>query len=78
MTLEQKSPSNEVIWVDPERMSGTPCFRGTRVPAQHLLDYIAGGSTIEEFLEDYPSVSREQVLQFLKLVKEQFVECVSS
>ena len=78
MTAEQKLRLSEVIWVDPERVSGTACFKGTRVPVQNLLDYIEGGSTIEEFFEDYPSVTRDQVIQFLELAKEQLVECVSS
>jgi uncharacterized protein (DUF433 family) len=78
MTEEQKRKLGEVIWVDPERVSGTPCFKGTRVPVQNLLDYIEGGSTIDEFFEDYPSVTRDQVIQFLELAKEQLVECVSS
>ena len=60
--------------MDPERVSGTPCFKGTRVPVQNLLDYIEGGSTIDEFFEDYPSVTREQVVQFLELAREQLVE----
>jgi uncharacterized protein (DUF433 family) len=78
MTSEQKGKLSEVIWVDPERVSGTPCFKGTRVPVQALLDYIEGGSTIDEFFEDYPSVTRGQVTQFLELAKEQLIECVSS
>ena len=78
MTTEQKSKLSEVIWVDPERMSGTPCFNGTRVPVQNLLDYIQGGSTIDEFFEDFPSVTRDQVIQFLELAKQELVECVSS
>ena len=78
MTAEQKDKLSGVIWVDPERVSGTPCFKGTRVPVQNLLDYIEGGSTIDEFFEDYPSVTRDQVVQFLELAKEQLVECVSS
>jgi uncharacterized protein (DUF433 family) len=78
MTAEQKGVLSEVIWVDPECMSGTPCFNGTRVPVQNLLDYIEGGSTIDEFFEDYPSVTRDQVIQFLELGKEQLLECVSS
>jgi uncharacterized protein (DUF433 family) len=77
MTAEQKLKLTEVIWVDPERMSGTPCFRGTRVPVQNLLDYIEGGTTIDEFFKDFPSVSRYQVIQFLEMGKEQLVECVS-
>jgi uncharacterized protein (DUF433 family) len=78
MTTEQRYRLAEVIWVDAERMSGTPCFKGTRVPVQNLLDYIEGGSTIDEFFQDFPSVTREQVVQFLELAKEQLVECVSS
>jgi hypothetical protein len=54
MAAEQKGKLSEVIWVDPERVSGTPCFKGTRVPVQNLLDYIEGGSTINEFLKIIP------------------------
>jgi uncharacterized protein (DUF433 family) len=78
MTAEQKGKLAEVIWIDPERMSGAPCFKGTRVPVQNLLDYIEGGSTIDEFFLDYPSVSRSQVTQFLELAKDRLIECVSS
>ncbi|HXJ43628.1 MAG TPA: DUF433 domain-containing protein [Bryobacteraceae bacterium] len=53
-------------------------MKGTRVPVQNLLDYIEGGSTIDEFFADYPSVTREQVVQFLELARAQLVECVSS
>ncbi len=51
-------------------MSGAPCFNGTRVPIQNLMDYIEGGDSIDEFIEDFPSVSREQVISFLKEAKE--------
>ena len=78
MTAEQKAKLSEVIWVDPERVSGAPCFKNTRVPVQNFLDYIEGGSTIDEFFQDYPSLRRDQVIQFLELAKEQLVECVSS
>ncbi len=78
MTAEQKASLAEVIWVDPGRMSGTPCFTGTRVPVQALVDHLEGGSTIEDFLQDYPSVSRTQVIRFIELAKEQLIECASS
>jgi uncharacterized protein (DUF433 family) len=78
MTGEQKAKLHEVIWVDAKRVSGAPCFRDTRVPVQNLLDYIEGGSTIDEFLKDFPSVTREQVIGFFELAKDQLVECVSS
>jgi uncharacterized protein (DUF433 family) len=47
-------------------MSGTPVFRGTRLPVQALLDYIEAGETIDDFLEGFPSVTREQVVEFLE------------
>ena len=78
MTVEQKAALDEVIWVDPDRVSGAPCFRGTRVPLQNLLDYIEGGSTIEDFLQDYASVSRQQAIRFLELAKEHLIECAFS
>jgi uncharacterized protein (DUF433 family) len=55
-----------VVEVDPEILSGTPCFPGTRVPVRALLDYIEGGDTLGEFLEQYPTVSREQAVRFLE------------
>lgn len=56
--------------IDPELMSGAPCFAGTRVPIQNLMDYLEGGYSIDEFLEDFPTVSRQQVISFLKEAKE--------
>jgi uncharacterized protein (DUF433 family) len=61
---------NSVIKIDPEIMSGAPCFAGTRVPIQNLIDYLEGGDSIEDFLEDFPSVLREQVIAFLEEAKE--------
>jgi uncharacterized protein (DUF433 family) len=55
----------DIVHSDPEIVSGTPVFVGTRVPVQALLDYLEGGETIEEFLDDFPSVSREQAVAFL-------------
>jgi uncharacterized protein (DUF433 family) len=52
-------------------LGGTPVFRGTRVPFQNLIDYLESGDTINQFLEDYPSVSREAVIQFLELAKNE-------
>jgi uncharacterized protein (DUF433 family) len=60
----------QVISCDPEIMGGTPCFAGTRVPVQTLLDYIEGGDSIDEFLEDFPTVERSQVIDFLEDAKE--------
>ena len=59
-----------LISIDPERLSGTPCFVGTRVPVQTLIDYLKGGDTIVDFLDDFPSVTREQAEAFLQLAEE--------
>ena len=61
---------SSVIKIDPEIMSGAPCFAGTRVPIQHLMDYLEGGDSIEDFLDGFPTVSREQVIAFLEEAKE--------
>ncbi len=58
--------AKEIIHSDSAIVSGTPVFVGTRVPAQALLDYLEGGETIDEFLDDFPSVSREQAIAFLE------------
>jgi len=55
-----------VISRNPEIMGGTPVFTGTRVPVQTLLEYLEAGETIDDFLTGFPSVSRDQVLGFLK------------
>jgi uncharacterized protein (DUF433 family) len=61
--------TNPLITCSPDVMGGTPVFAGTRVPVQTLLDYLEGGETIDEFLEGFPTVSREQVVAFLEEAK---------
>ncbi len=56
----------QIVHSDPEIVSGTPVFVGTRVPVRALLDYLKGGETLDEFLDDFPSVSREQAVAFLE------------
>jgi uncharacterized protein (DUF433 family) len=56
----------EIVHSDPEILGGTPVFVGTRVPVQALLDFLEGGDTIEEFLDNYPGVTREQAVAFLE------------
>jgi uncharacterized protein (DUF433 family) len=58
--------TNSVVTIDPEIMSGEPCFAGTRVPVRTLLDYLESGDTLDEFLEDFPTVAREQAIAFLE------------
>lgn len=58
------------INIDPETMGGTPVFMGTRVPIQTLFDYLEGGDTLEEFLDDYPSVTKAQVIEVIEMAKK--------
>lgn len=60
----------QVIVKDPEILGGIPVFSGTRVPFHNLLDYIEGGHTINEFLEEFPSVSREAAITALEQAKD--------
>ena len=60
---------NNIIVRDPEILGGTPVFRGTRVPFQALLDYLEGGETLDEFLDDFPTVSREAAVHALEHAK---------
>jgi uncharacterized protein (DUF433 family) len=62
---------SSVVKIDPEIMSGAPCFSGTRVTIQTLIDHLEAGDSIEDFLDGFPSVSREQVIAFLEEPKEQ-------
>jgi uncharacterized protein (DUF433 family) len=62
-----------VIHQDPEIMGGTPVFVGTRVPFQTLLDYLEAGDPLGEFLEDFPSVSRDQAVAALEQAKDALV-----
>jgi uncharacterized protein (DUF433 family) len=59
-----------LITCDAEIMSGTPVFKNTRVPIKNLIDYLESGETLDEFLEDFPSVNREQAVKVLELAKE--------
>lgn len=61
--------ANNVILSDPDVLGGTPVFRGTRVPFQTLLDYLEGGQNLQEFLEDFPTVTREAAIHALEHAK---------
>ncbi|WP_040630822.1 DUF433 domain-containing protein [Fortiea contorta] len=60
-----------IITASPDVMSGTPVFAGTRVPVQTLLDYLKAGESIDDFLEGFPTVKREQVIAFLEAAQAQ-------
>jgi len=63
----------DIIEINPKKMSGTPVFRGTRVPIQNLFDCLEDGETLEQFLEQFPTVTREQVSGVLELSKERLL-----
>ena len=60
----------DVINIDPEILGGTPVFRGTRVPIETLFDHIEAGITLDEFLDDFPSVTKEQALAVLEIAEK--------
>ncbi len=66
-----------LITSSPDVMGGTPVFAGTRVPVQTLLDYLKAGESIDDFLEGFPTVSKDQVIQFLEEAEEQIVKMVA-
>ena len=61
---------SDIVVKDPEILGGTPVFRGTRVPVQTLFDYLEGGETLEDFLEGFPTVSREMAIAALEQARE--------
>ena len=74
-----QTTNNQNIVRDPEIMSGALCFNGTRVPVQNLFDYLVGSSSLEEFLEDFPSVYRETAIAVIEAAKGQlFADAVAS
>jgi uncharacterized protein (DUF433 family) len=60
----------EIVRVDQEIMHGTPCFTGTRVPVRSLLDFIEAGDTLDQFLQAFPRVQREQAVRFLEMARD--------
>ena len=61
---------DQIITCDKELLGGTPVFKGTRVPLQSLIDHLKAGDSLEDFLDGFPSVSREQACVFLELAQE--------
>ncbi|MGA7915963.1 MAG: DUF433 domain-containing protein [Candidatus Acidiferrales bacterium] len=64
----------DIIVKDPEVLGGTAVFRGTRVPFQALLDYLEGGQTLDDFLDDFPTVTRSAAIAALELAKSLLVD----
>ena len=69
--------TKQIITSSPDVMGGTPCFAGTRVPVQTLIDYIKGGESIDDFLDGFPTVSKEQVIAFLEEAQQQIAKMVA-
>ncbi|MBP6001929.1 MAG: DUF433 domain-containing protein [Pyrinomonadaceae bacterium] len=65
---------SKTIEINPEKLSGVPVFAGTRVPIQNLFDYIEGGDTLEDFLDGFPPVTREQAIDVLELAKQSLLK----
>ena len=66
------------VQIDPEIMSGAPCFQGTRVLIKNLFDYLEGQASMEDFLTDFPGVSREAALSVLKAAKHRLLDDATS
>jgi len=71
MTPRKRKP---VIQRSPDILSGTPVFAGTRVPVKTLIDYLEAGDRLEDFLQDFPTVTREQAVAALKIAKEALLQ----
>jgi uncharacterized protein (DUF433 family) len=65
--------NTDIVSSSPDIMSGTPVFSGTRVPVQSLIDCLEAGESIDDFLEGFPTVSREQVIAFLEEAKNRMI-----
>jgi uncharacterized protein (DUF433 family) len=61
--------NKQLITISPEIQSGTPVFYNTRVPVKNLFDYLKAGDTLEEFLDDFPSVSKQQAVEVLQMAE---------
>ena len=76
LVLEEEQLAQLPISSDPEILSGATVFRGTRVPVSALLDNLAAGLTLDEFLDNFPTVTREQALQVLEFFKDTLISLV--
>ncbi|MCW6050238.1 DUF433 domain-containing protein [Lyngbya sp. CCAP 1446/10] len=71
------SQNFQIISISDEIMGGTPVFIGTRVPVQTLFDYLEAGESIDDFLEGFPTVTREQVIALLEVLRKQLMAMVA-
>lgn len=71
--VQAGDPRFGIVWINPARVSGAPCFFGTRVPVQNLFDCIEAGETIDDFLAGYPPITREQAVAVLELARRTLI-----
>jgi uncharacterized protein (DUF433 family) len=69
--------TKQIMTSSADVMGGTPVFAGTRVPVQTLIDYIKGGDSIDDFLDGFPTVTKEQVIAFLEEAQQQMIKLVA-
>lgn len=72
--IQPGHPLFGIIWVNSDRLSGAPCFAGTRVPIKTLFDYLEGGEPLDEFLEGFPPVTREQAIAVLEMSRTSLLD----
>ena len=72
--IQRGHPLFGLIWINPQRVSGAPCFYGSRVPVKTLFDCLAAGQTLEDFLEDFEGVTREQAVAVLELAADDLLK----
>jgi len=72
--LEANTMNSKIIARDPEILGGTPVFAGTRVPIKAIFDYLEAGDDLDEFLDDFPSVSRDQAIGILAVARENLID----
>jgi uncharacterized protein (DUF433 family) len=72
--IQPGHPLFGIVWVNRERMSGTPCFAGTRVPIQSLFDHLEAGDSLATFLEDFPPVTLDQAVALLEVSRSRVLD----
>ena len=70
--------TRSVVQIDPEIVSGTPVFAGTRVPVESLFEFLQAGDSLDRFLDDFPSVSREQAITVLETAREMVLQAANA
>jgi uncharacterized protein (DUF433 family) len=76
--IQPGHPLFGLIWINPNRVSGAPCFYATRVPIKNLFDSVAAGQSLEEFLDAFEGVTREQALAVLNLAGEDLLSALEN